>query len=88
MGATESSLQEKCELKIGESIPTTTGVYKIWTNVAPCVKLIHMNKNVKKHSSLLFVRNFSETDSEETINFFQNGIQVSLFEIILLTCTF
>ena len=78
MGASESSLQERHELKIDEPIPKNTGLYRIWTNVAPCTKLIQTNKKAKKHSGLLFVRNFSETDSNETKEFFRNGIQVSL----------
>uniref|UniRef100_A0A914W3S4 Protein kinase domain-containing protein n=1 Tax=Plectus sambesii TaxID=2011161 RepID=A0A914W3S4_9BILA len=65
MGAAESAMKD---LQVGEALPATSGVYRIWTDVHPCVYR-------GQRKATVFIRSFADTDSEETRKFFENGIQ-------------
>jgi hypothetical protein len=71
MGAAESVLKE---VEVGEALPLTSGIYRIWTDVHPCVYR-------GRRKTTVFIRSFAETDSEETRKFFENGIQVGNFTL-------
>lgn len=67
MGSSESALRK--DIEIGEEVPRTAAVYRIWSDVFPCVE-------GKRWRRTLFVRRFAKTDSNETRCFFENGIKV------------
>lgn len=66
MGAGESVMKD---VQMGEALPATSGVYRIWSDVHPCVYR-------DRRKATVFIRSFADTDSEETRKFFENGIQV------------
>uniref|UniRef100_F1KVM3 Protein-associating with the carboxyl-terminal domain of ezrin n=1 Tax=Ascaris suum TaxID=6253 RepID=F1KVM3_ASCSU len=66
MGSSESALRK--DIEIGEEVPRTAAVYRIWSDVFPCVE-------GKRWRRTLFVRRFAKTDSNETRCFFENGIK-------------
>lgn len=70
MGAAESTSSLR-DVEIGEEVSRSTTLYRIWSNVYPCVL-------GKKRKCTLLQRHFAETDSKETRSFFENGIKTVL----------
>lgn len=66
MGAEQSCAND---IEIGESLPTSSNIYKIWTTVAPA-------RYEKNQDVTVFTKNFTENDTEETRKFYENGIKV------------
>lgn len=67
MGAKGSTIESK-EVEIGEEVGRSSTIYRIWSNVYPCLL-------ERRRKCTLFIKNFAETDSKEARSFFENGIK-------------
>jgi hypothetical protein len=77
MGSNESSRKQQQlpdDIQIAdEETDRRSDIYRIWTDVRACI----YRKNTR---ATLFVRQFADgVDSNETKQFFKNGLQVTIF---------